>query len=322
MSDRDAAPDPVDKAYLEAEAMLADEQARAARRARVLAAVARQPDVASVPLRVRRPAWRLSGALAAAAVGALSVLLAMHMRQAAPVPPEPAEAPAEAPPQAAPKAAAHQVETAPAEAAPARRAPPRSPPPRPPAQARSDESRPAAAEALAPPAAAPKPEIVVTARRRAEATSNVPVILPAPAPPVPQRVEEPSPPPPSPQDAGTSQARARAFPAADPSAIAASRSDRAGSLADQAEQLGAAAAAGRLHEVKALLARSVPVDAADAAGETALMKSIQAGRRAVAALLIARGASLDRENRAGESARDMAAAKGDPKLDKALGLAP
>ena len=40
MSDPDAMPDPIDKAYVEAEAVLSDEAARAARRARVLAAVA------------------------------------------------------------------------------------------------------------------------------------------------------------------------------------------------------------------------------------------------------------------------------------------
>ena len=43
MSDRDAATDPVDTAYLEAEALLSDDAARAMRRARVLGAVAREP---------------------------------------------------------------------------------------------------------------------------------------------------------------------------------------------------------------------------------------------------------------------------------------
>jgi hypothetical protein len=42
VSDHDAAPDPIDKAYVQAEALLSDEEARAARRARVLAAVARE----------------------------------------------------------------------------------------------------------------------------------------------------------------------------------------------------------------------------------------------------------------------------------------
>jgi ankyrin repeat protein len=78
--------------------------------------------------------------------------------------------------------------------------------------------------------------------------------------------------------------------------------------------------AGRTDEVKALLAQGVPVDAIDADGETALMKSIRAGQPAVAALLHARGASLQRENRAGQSARELAAEKQDPRIDAALGL--
>ncbi len=89
---------------------------------------------------------------------------------------------------------------------------------------------------------------------------------------------------------------------------------------DKAARLRAAAAAGRTDEVEDLLAQDVPIDAPDADGETALMKSIQADQRAVAALLNRHGASLDRKNRAGESAKDMATAKGDEALSKALGL--
>ena len=47
MSDHDAAPDPIDKAYVQAEAMLDDEAARAARRARVLGAVAAEAGAAA-----------------------------------------------------------------------------------------------------------------------------------------------------------------------------------------------------------------------------------------------------------------------------------
>ena len=68
--------------------------------------------------------------------------------------------------------------------------------------------------------------------------------------------------------------------------------------------------------------QGVSVDAPDADGKTALMESIQADRPAVAALLRRHGASLDAEDQAGESARDMAAAKGDPALNQALGVAP
>ena len=89
---------------------------------------------------------------------------------------------------------------------------------------------------------------------------------------------------------------------------------------DQAVRLRAAAAAGRIDEVTALLAEGVPVDAPDADGETALMRSIKARRSAAAALLLRRGANLDRVNQAGESARDMARSVDDPKLNQALGL--
>ena len=88
----------------------------------------------------------------------------------------------------------------------------------------------------------------------------------------------------------------------------------------QAARLHAAAAAGRLAELTALLAQGTPVDAPDSDGETALMKSIQANRPAAAALLRRHGASLDRTNRAGVSARDMATSIDDPELNRALDL--
>jgi hypothetical protein len=52
------------------------------------------------------------------------------------------------------------------------------------------------------------------------------------------------------------------------------------------------------------------------------MKSIRAGHSAVAAILRRHGASLDRRNHAGESARDMAAARADTALNRAIGLDP
>jgi hypothetical protein len=91
---------------------------------------------------------------------------------------------------------------------------------------------------------------------------------------------------------------------------------------DPAAQLRAAAAAGRTSEIAALLDQGVPVDAADANGDTALMKSVQADHPAAAAFLRRHGASLDHKNHAGESARDIATAKGDPELDQAVGLGP
>jgi ankyrin repeat protein len=72
--------------------------------------------------------------------------------------------------------------------------------------------------------------------------------------------------------------------------------------------------------MEAILARGAPVDAPDAQGVTALMKSIQAGRAAAAALLRRYGASLDQRDAAGVSARDMALSNDDPQLNQALGL--
>ena len=94
------------------------------------------------------------------------------------------------------------------------------------------------------------------------------------------------------------------------------------SPAARTAKLHAAAAAGRLAEVSALLAQGTPVDAPDSDGETALMKAIQAHNSAAAALLRRHGASLDRTNRAGVSARDMAASIDDPEVNRALGLEP
>ena len=89
-----------------------------------------------------------------------------------------------------------------------------------------------------------------------------------------------------------------------------------------AAKLRAAAAAGRTSEVKTLLVQGVPVDAADPAGQTALMAAVQAHQPGAAALLHRHGANLDATNQAGESARQMAAAIDDPALNKALGLEP
>ena len=73
MSDPDLTPDPIDAAYVRAEAALADEPARAARRARVLAAAALEP-AAPVRRSMRRPV----GWLAAASVAGLGVFLAIR----------------------------------------------------------------------------------------------------------------------------------------------------------------------------------------------------------------------------------------------------
>ena len=95
-----------------------------------------------------------------------------------------------------------------------------------------------------------------------------------------------------------------------------------GSASDPAARLRAAAAAGRIADVAALLDSGVPIDTPDDEGDTALMQSVRADHPAAAAFLRRRGASLDHKNRAGESARDIAAEKGDAALNRAIGVAP
>lgn len=286
MSDRD--PDPIDKAYAQAEAILSDEQARAARRARVLGAVAEATSDAASPATPR--AWRRGGWLVAASVGGLSLLVATQINtpRSVETPPEPPVVVVEE--QAAPPAAAERAKEAPAQKPPAATAarkavapvnvpadvaPPPPPPPAPPIQAARAEATAAAAPAPAP-AAAPVDsgisEIVVTGSRiqaAPKASGNV------------------------------------AFRAA-PSRLAA--------------RLRQAAAKGRIAAVAALLERGAPVDEPDDEGETALMKSVRAKHPAAAELLRRHGASLDRKNAAGESARDLAVSIGDADLDRALGL--
>ncbi len=90
--------------------------------------------------------------------------------------------------------------------------------------------------------------------------------------------------------------------------------------ADLSQALREAAARGDRAEVTRLLDAGAPIDAADPAGVTALMKSVQANHPATAVLLVRRGASTDRTNRAGVSARDMAATLDDPRMKRALGI--
>ena len=93
--------DPIDEAYIQAEALLGDDDARAARRARVLAAVARAPTepLAALPVSARRPARRYGGWLAAASIAGLSALLVTQIYP--PAQRQPRTAPAAQPPKAA-----------------------------------------------------------------------------------------------------------------------------------------------------------------------------------------------------------------------------
>ncbi|HLZ75644.1 ankyrin repeat domain-containing protein [Phenylobacterium sp.] len=304
MSDHDtpghdeSVPDPMDRAYAQAEAMLDDAQARAARRARVLAAVAADSVEAETPPARPRAAWGRGGWLIAASVAGLSVLVAQQIRSPAPgvqppaplsVAPPASPAPAAAGP--APKAQAPAV-LAPV-TPPASRAPPS-------ASGAAKAAAPTPAPEQAPAAPAPPP----------------PAPPPLPVPPVEHRIEEPRPP---------AAARAVAPAAAANSTVSemvVTAEKRQSPRDEKAEQLRLAAEAGQADEVAALLAKGAAVDLPDEAGDTALMKSVRADHPAAAILLRRHGASLDRRNRAGESARDLAARVGDPELDRALGLKP
>jgi hypothetical protein len=335
MSDPDAAPDPIDKAYTEAEAVLNDDAARAARRARVLAAVAREPaaPLAAASPSVRRPVWRRGGWLAAASVAVLGMFTATHIYQptgrqpltepTAPAVPAPAAAvpadrgaaalptPSGGTPSHRPEPAPRTFSAAPPAATPTPPYLPSVPPPPPLPIPPAPRAFPSAAPSPPPPT-----EVVVTAERRApSAVASFSGRASDGASGAKAEVKKPTF---GVVDQAASPALEAARAAAPPSRFGRS----AGPLSDQAGKLRAAAAAGVTAELEALLAQGVPVDAADADGNTALMRSVQTGQSAAAALLRRHGASLDAKNHAGASARDMATAKGDPALNQALGLSP
>ena len=322
MSDHDAAPDPVDKAYVQSEALLGDQDGRALRRARVLDAAAREPAATppdTFPPRPPSP-WRRGGWLAAASVAVFCAVLVSRVYQ--PVREPPAAAPP--PPAPAPPRLATQG------SAPA------------PTQGTSAHTRTPAART---PAAVRARPLEPAAQKAPTVTTAAAIPAPAPAPSPAPQVPPPAPPaPPS-----TASAVAPAAPSAPAgrndsvnevvvtgsrivrrdfsrsSPALATRLDATSLPAqaiDQAARLRAAAAYGRTAEMEPLLAQGALVDVPDAEGNTALMVAIQAGQPAAAALLRRYGASLDRRNRAGLSARDMATAADDPALDQAIGLNP
>ena len=291
MSDHGAAPDPVDKAYVQSEALLSDDAARAARRARVLAAVAREPATPqshAAPPKRRSP-WRPGGWLAAACVAGFCVFLTARVYQ---------PARDQAPPSS----------TSPAVPSPVTRA---SAAPEP--EARTLTS----ARPTRPHRSEPAPDAYPAA----------PAPAPAPAPAAPMAAPPPPPlsvPPPS----GTEQVVVTGSRIAGRAFAAQSRAltmqlnptPSAASAPDLAVRLRTAAARGRTAELEALLAQGVPVDAPDANGTTALMKSVQADQPAAAALLRRNGASLDQRDRSGLSAREMAIGQDDPELRRAIGV--
>jgi hypothetical protein len=152
-----------------------------------------------------------------------------------------------------------------------------------------------------------------------------------PPPPVPTIEHRIAPPPAAPRAAAPAPAAARSSSEIQELVVTSERRQdsrrevpaallKRGSPAELALALRDAAGAGRIADLKALLARGVPVDAPDDEGETALMKAIQADQPAAAALLRRHRASVDLKNRAGVSARDMATAMDDAELNRALGL--
>ncbi|HEY1562775.1 MAG TPA: ankyrin repeat domain-containing protein [Caulobacteraceae bacterium] len=315
--------DPIDRAYTQAEELLDDSNSRAARRSRILGAVAQEPLAHTAPnlSSHRRPAWRRGDWLAAASIAGLGVFLATRVYQSAPqplrtMPTPPPFAPAASEPArtSLPPAAAKTISRAgraptlkSAAPAPLAAIPP------------SLDIRPVASPPMPAPMAArafpaeasppPSQQVIVTAERRA-------------SPPAAGKSEFTG----GTQDdslgaLGSALMAKKPAPPPPAAPLLGSEAD-AGSPSVQAGNLRAASAGGRLSEIETLLALGVPVDAPDVDGETALMKSIRADEPAAAALLLRHGARLDQRNRAGMSARQMATAVGDPALERAVGLKP
>jgi hypothetical protein len=339
MSDPDAMPDPIDQAYVEAEAVLNDEVARAARRARVLAAVARRGALDAAEPAAQPRLWRRGGWLVAACVSALALFVAVQVYRPPtylPPPKSPAAPAAPANRAAAPSPAPQSLTQAPAQALqrPEQAAPPQSPPVM--AAPRAAKSQPEPPLLVAQSPAPPPPPAAPFAGNLKPWPS--PGAEAAPPPPLPAdaardqagAVQAANQPPPRPRAASESEnvteitvtsekreSRRQSVPAA-----ISAFTGRVREAFDPGAKLRTAATAGRTSDLEALLARGAPVDAADADGDTPLMKSIEADQPAAAALLRQHGASLDRQNHAGESARDMARDKGDADLNQALGLNP
>jgi hypothetical protein len=322
----DPTPDPVDQAYRDAETRLTKQTERSVRRARVLAAVAQDEVVnpavrpGSAPRFASRYGW-----LVAASVMVVSGYLVLRFlpTQQFGAPPTAQTAaikspqknqmtaalsrPAPVPDLSAPAPTANTSDQAPIvtherTGSPGNRAVPAAPPPPVAMIAPSPPITAAPTSPLPPPGIAPAPPPAAVAA--------------APPPSMVARLAPYSPP--------------AAAPVAPPPAAApapALRTDAAKPMGELGtnpgfEELRAAAGAGRTAEVQELLDRHIPVDNADADGETALIKSVRADQPATAALLIRNGASLGKKNNAGFSARDLATQVNDPALKRALGIEP
>jgi hypothetical protein len=290
MSDPDDLPDAVDQAYARAEALLDDACARAARRARLLTAVAAETsDTSATPSPPRRWATGRGRWLAAASVAGLGFLVATQIYRPDDFHPPSAEPAASQP--STPAITAAQSPPAGAAATgvpPTIKTPsPQMPPRRSSAVQTHDSLSGAGSVDSAPAPAVPAP--LTPPRDHAEAST----------PNASQKVEE--------LVVTGSRIPAPARAAA-PQAVS----------TDAAARLRSAATAGRLKVVADLLARGAPVDAQDDDGETALMKAVKSGRADVVALLRRKGANPELPNHAGRTAREMAAEIADPDLEKAL----
>jgi hypothetical protein len=350
----DPTSDSIDRAYSQAENLLNEQAERSARRARVLAALEQDAVIRpilrqkSMPRFTSRGGWLVAASVLIAsgflvmrflplnqlwssrpiAQAPVAKLVQKNEMTAALSPPAPVIDQSESAPSGPKAKASDQAPTASHEpressgkqmdlAAP--QPPPAMVAPPPPAVPASRMAAPPpptprafAMAARQPPAAAPAPLMAAPPPPPPAARAFAMVAPPPAAAPAPTMAAPPAPPvaAPSPPSPG---------PAPPPTA------DTAKPIGELRSNLGfdrlrAAAAAGRTIEVQELLNRQIPVDVADANGETALMKSIRADQPATAALLIHHGASLDKKNNAGLSARDLATQINDPALNHALGL--
>jgi hypothetical protein len=325
--------DPIDQAYVEAETLLADDATRAARRERVLAAVA---GAAAAPARRASPErgrWLIAAGVAGLALIVGSQLYrpftppaptrggpAARIASASPgglpqlVTPKPAQVPVvvDQPPEPAVSEPAMKA-SGDLEAAPP---PPPSPPP-----PRAAENLPSPATASADASSNAVTDVVVTAQKREQSPQRVPVAISAftgkqrdvagikgvedlgqgPIGPASDQVEAAN---------GSSSV----------SELVVANDKHAHHHVDPGDELRAAAAAGRTSDLQRLLGRGVDIDDPGPDGDTALIEAIKADKPAAAAFLAQHGASLDAANHAGKTARGLASDARDPKLAKALGL--
>jgi len=311
----DPTPDPIDQSYRDAEILLTEQAERSARRARILAAVAQ--DKAVNPMERQTPAPGFAsryGWLVAASVMLVSGYLVLKFLPLQQLGSPPAtQTAAVKPPQKNERTAALSPSApVPDLSVSAPAAPTPSASDQAPIVARgrtTSSSKQAASAAVPPPATRVAPSSPMAA---------------APPPPPPPAAAPPPPPATVAEAAPPPVAARLAAPAAPAPVLRADAAKPMGMLGTNPgfAELHAAAGAGRAAEVQELLDRHVPVDSADANGETALMKSVRADQPATAALLVRYGASLDKKNNAGFSARDLAAQVNDPALKRALGLQP